>query len=219
MAHTPPVSEVCPACGSPRYKELTETSLGRGPHRACEACKTVYRRPWGIAWAVLGSLLASGVLLWGLVRLFDGLFGGGTGTLVLGLVVFAAGATGVARGAKYLGESERGRKLLDRTMLALGPLLILVVFGGMGLMNLTDQPSKNIALSPDLASVAKAKNGEVLRLAARVVSIDGNTVELEDSSGTATATVSEDLSYLAHNDWIFLKCSVAAAGAKPKLSC
>lgn len=165
-------------------------------------------------------MLGGAVVLAGLLRVFDGLFGAGSFALIFGLGLFAVGVYGVVRGAKLLSESTRGRRLLDRSILAVGPLLIVVVFGGMGLMNLTDQPSKSIALSPDLASVARAKNGEVLRLTGRVVSVDGTTVELEDSSGTATATVSEaTASYLLRDDWAFLKCTVSAAGAKPKLSC
>lgn len=216
----PPISEVCPACGSSAYLELPEASTGRGPHRACKDCKTAYRRTWPIGWAVLGAAIAAAVLIVGLLRIFDGLFGGGTFALLLGLSLFAIGVYGVVRCAKLMGESVRGRSLLDRGILAVGPLLIVIVFGGMGLMNLTDQPSKSIALSPDLASVAKAKNGEMLRLTGRVVAIDGTTVELEDSSGAATATVSEaTASQLLLDDWAFLKCTVSASGAKPKLSC
>lgn len=98
--------------------------------------------------------------------------------------------------------------------------LAAVVFIGMGLMRGFNEPTKDIPLAPGLHVIAAAPKGERVRVLAKVASVEGPTVQLEDGPNKATATVKGDLALrLVPGSYAILACTVAQPGATPGLDC
>jgi hypothetical protein len=102
----------------------------------------------------------------------------------------------------------------------LGYGLGAVVFLGMGLMRGLNEPTTQIPLAPGLHVVAAAPKGEKVRLLAKVVSVEGATVQLEDGPHKAKATVKGDAALrLVPGTYAILACDVAEPGANLTLDC
>ncbi|MBK8940071.1 MAG: hypothetical protein IPM79_21230 [Polyangiaceae bacterium] len=102
----------------------------------------------------------------------------------------------------------------------LGYGLGAVVFLGMGLMRGLNEPTTQIPLAPGLHVVAAAPKGEKVRLLAKVVSVEGATVQLEDGPNKAKASVRGDAALrLVPGTYAILSCDVAEPGANLTLDC
>ncbi|NUP10980.1 MAG: hypothetical protein HOW73_33455 [Polyangiaceae bacterium] len=102
-----------------------------------------------------------------------------------------------------------------------GYVLAAIVFGGVGLMKGLNEPSKQEPLAPGLHIVAASEKGDHIRVIARVTSVEGSTVKLEDGPNHATASVTPDAAArLVPGTNAVFACTVEQAGdADLRLAC
>lgn len=102
----------------------------------------------------------------------------------------------------------------------LGYVVGVIVFGGLGLMRGMNEPGDKIALAPGLHVVAAAEQGEQVRVIARVISIEGSSVTIDDGALSAVATVTEDTAArLTPGHSAVFSCKVTQPGEALTLDC